>query len=117
MLNSLTLAQTRSEQTCGYATVPLLRAYKNDGGDHFYTTNPLELEQAIRNLGYNSEGDTADVFTSQVPLTIPLYRLYSSGAVDHFYTTDAAERDRAIDNLDALMTRYARDILHEIPAD
>ena len=92
-------SKTRAAETCGYATVPLLRAYSAHATDHFYTTNTGEMETAVASLGYTSEGDAAQVLPSQAPNTVPLYRMYSPGATDHFYTTNAAERNKAISSL------------------
>ena len=88
--------QDRAAQACGSPTVALLRAYSPSATDHFYTTDAVELENAVNNLGYRSEGDAAQVFSSQVSGSVPLYRLYSSVGGDHFYTTSASERDNAI---------------------
>ena len=82
-------------RTCGFPTVPLLRAYSLSQGDHFYTTDAAEMEWAVSTGIYNSEGDAATVLPSQAPLTVPLYRLYSASAGDHLYTTSASERDTA----------------------
>ncbi|KAI0317076.1 hypothetical protein OF83DRAFT_1172313 [Amylostereum chailletii] len=78
--------------------IPFLRGYSSSATDHFYTTNALEMENAVANLGYASEGDAALIFGTQDPtsVTIPLYRIYRSADTDHFYTTDANERANTI---------------------
>lgn len=90
--------QRRTQQTCGFTTVPLLRGYSAKATDHFYTTTPSQMENAILNHSYKSEGDAAFVLPSQAPDTVPLYRLYSATAKDHFYTTSNNERTNAIQN-------------------
>ena len=77
----------------------LLRGLNPNLSDNFYTTNVVEMENAILNGGYNSEGDAAQVLPSQVSNTVPLYRMYSPGARDHFYTTKVTERNNAISSL------------------
>lgn len=52
------------------------------------------MQNAVKNMGYESEGITGYIFIRQEPQTIPLYRLYSARRVDHLYTIDPAERDR-----------------------
>ncbi|PIL23279.1 hypothetical protein GSI_14589 [Ganoderma sinense ZZ0214-1] len=89
----------RTEDTCGFATVPLLRGYSPDATDHFYTTSASEMENAIRNDGYQSEGDAGQVFSTQVTNSVPLYRLWSPSGRDHFYTTSESERDNAASEL------------------
>ena len=89
--------QDRAAQACGSPTVALLRAYSPSATDHFYTTDAVELENAVNNLGYRSEGDAAQVFSSQVSGSVPLYRLYKTNE-DHFYTASATQRDNAINN-------------------
>ncbi|OAQ96731.1 hypothetical protein LLEC1_05667 [Akanthomyces lecanii] len=43
-------------------TVPLYRGYSGAQGDHFYTVNAAEMENAVRKLGYTYEGVAAYVF-------------------------------------------------------
>ncbi|KAG2133702.1 hypothetical protein DEU56DRAFT_973078 [Suillus clintonianus] len=66
--------------------------------DHFYTTNVTEMKNAVTNLGYNSEGDAAYVFTTEEPSTTPLYRMYNPSVFDHFYTTSYSEVQSAAAN-------------------
>ncbi|RDB19060.1 hypothetical protein Hypma_014302 [Hypsizygus marmoreus] len=82
-----------------YQAVPFLRSYNPQVIDHFYTTNGRELRNAVRNLGYNSEGSAGFIYANRQPQTTPLFRLYSSSATDHFYTTDLGERNNAIRSL------------------
>ncbi len=65
-------------------------------GDHFYTTDIAERDNAIVQYGYQSEGIGCYVYASQVSGTTPLYRLLSTRTGDHFYTTDIVERNTAI---------------------
>ncbi|KAF8064068.1 hypothetical protein FPV67DRAFT_1563158 [Lyophyllum atratum] len=76
--------------------LPLLRAWRNDVSDHFYTTDAAEMNNAVSRLGYVAEGTTGYVFSEQQPGTVPLYRLYKQLDTDHFYTTSASERDYAV---------------------
>ncbi|KAK7450103.1 hypothetical protein VKT23_012985 [Stygiomarasmius scandens] len=89
--------EARAAQTCGNPSnaVPFLRAFNPSNGDHFYTTNPTEMANAIRGA-YKLEGTAAQVFTNQELSTIPFFRLFKPGVGDHFYTTSAAERDNAV---------------------
>ncbi|TBU45612.1 hypothetical protein BD309DRAFT_955748 [Dichomitus squalens] len=84
-------------RTCDYPTVPLLRAFDPTLTDHFYTTNTVEMNNAVTQ-GYDQEGNAATVHPDQTPITVPLYRLYSPSITDHFYTTSASERDNAAQN-------------------
>lgn len=79
--------------------VALLRAYQPTYVDHFYTTDVNEMDNAVINLGYDLEGDAAQVFTTQQVSTIPLYRMYNPTVVDHFYTTSYPEVQNAAANL------------------
>ena len=89
----------RRTDDCGYETVPLLRAYNAKITDHFYTSVIQQMENAIDNSGYTSQGDAAQVFPldTQNPNAVPLYRLYKTNE-DHFYTASATQRDNAINN-------------------
>ncbi|OAA58728.1 Glycoside hydrolase, family 25 [Cordyceps fumosorosea ARSEF 2679] len=81
------------------AIVELWRAYSGSAGDHFYTTDYSEYNNAVTRLGYSAEGVAAKIYSYQVPNSIPLYRTWSPGASDHFYTTSAPERDNAVQHL------------------
>ncbi|KZT03610.1 uncharacterized protein LAESUDRAFT_704244 [Laetiporus sulphureus 93-53] len=83
---------------CGEASrsVAFLRGYSPSAEDHFYTTNYLEMENAVNNLGYKPEGDAGRVFSTQVPATIPLYHLWSAGLQDNFYTTSKSEAQNSV---------------------
>jgi NTE family protein len=75
-------------------TVPLYRL-AHPTGDHFYTTDENERQNAIDVIGYADEGIAGYVRRDPSGGTVPLFRLYSAGTGDHFYTTSAAERDSA----------------------
>ena len=49
--------------SCG--SVPLFRMFSPKAGDHFYTTNAAEKNNAITSLGYVDEGIAAYVNPSQ----------------------------------------------------
>ena len=68
-------------------------------GDHFFTTNLAERDNAIQNLGYVSEGLACFVSGNQTAGTLPLHRLFRPATGEHFYTTSDAERNNAIQNL------------------
>ena len=71
-------------------------------GDHFYTTDAAERDNAVNVYGYTNEGtacyvyDTHDHLHHHQPGLTPLYRQFNPNNGDHFYTTDAAERDNAV---------------------
>jgi arylamine N-acetyltransferase len=64
-------------------------------GEHFYTTSEAERDNAVSNLGYQSEGIACYVYASQASGAIPLFRLIAPNG-NHFYTTSEAERQNAI---------------------
>ena len=104
-------------------SVAFLWSYSPSAEDHFYTTNTLEMENAVTHLGYKSEGDAGHVFSlpswgddteadnavdklgytakgtaafiysDQICGSIPFYRMYSPTVTDHFYTTSESERE------------------------
>lgn len=79
---------------------PFYRLYK--GGtikDHFYTTNPIERDNAIT-AGWTYERIEGNISNRAAAGMVPLYRVHFNNGVteDHFYTTDVAERDTAIAN-------------------
>ncbi|KAH6901599.1 hypothetical protein BKA70DRAFT_1568422 [Coprinopsis sp. MPI-PUGE-AT-0042] len=92
---------TIAKRTCGDRkdAVPLLRAYNPIIGDHFYTTNAAERDNAVAVLGYVAEGVTGYLFPKPELHTVPLYRTYHLVLTDHFYTTNAVEKDAAIRQL------------------
>ncbi|KAJ8508941.1 hypothetical protein ONZ45_g8831 [Pleurotus djamor] len=79
-------------------TIPLYRLWSLGAGDHFYTTNNQEAENA-KGLGYVREGIAGWVFPSAVCGSIPLYRTYSPSGTDHFHTTDFNEKNNAVRRL------------------
>ena len=79
--------------TCGYPTVPLLRAWSQAQSDHIYTTNVTEMDAFLANgytAAYILPSDT------QAPTAVPLFRLYNSHSTDHYYTANATDRDRVV---------------------
>ncbi len=75
---------------------PLYRL--RNGGNHFYTVESTERDNALRSLGYVSEGTACSIFlNAQREGTVPFHRLRNGGR--HFYTTNTAERDNAIRSL------------------
>lgn len=75
-------------------TVPLYRL-AHPAGDHFYTTDDGERQNAINAIGYVDEGIAGYVRRNQTGSTVPLFRLFNAASGDHFYTTSAPERDSA----------------------
>jgi hypothetical protein len=72
--------------------VPFFRVYNPGNGDHFYTTNAGERDNAIQAHGYKNEGVACQIYPSQVSGTVSLFRLLNPGNGDHFYTTSESER-------------------------
>lgn len=71
---------------------PLYSAYSEAQNDNFYTTNLLELNQAVSQYGYVDTGIVAYVEKRQQPNTLALMRYYKGPPqTDHFYTTDVDE--------------------------
>src|SRR4051812_12583647 len=68
------------------------RALQPKNGDHFYTADLAEYDNAINSYGYIAEGTAGYIFASPGTGTTPLYRMMLPSSGDHFYTTDAAER-------------------------
>ncbi len=65
-------------------------------GDHFYRTDALERDNALRKLGYRDEGIACHVHTNQRPGACPPYRLFAGARrTNHFYTLSRSERDAA----------------------
>ena len=77
-------------------TAPLLRAFSPGSGDHFYTTDVAERDNAVANVGYVNEGVACQVFPAAGAGTTPLLRAFNPTSGDHFYTTSVAERDNAV---------------------
>ncbi|KAG2134922.1 uncharacterized protein EDB93DRAFT_1092584 [Suillus bovinus] len=71
--------------------VGLLRAYQPTYRDHFYTTDAIEMDQAVNRLGYTREETSGYVFSTPWHSTTPLYRMYNPTVSDHFYTTSYSE--------------------------
>ncbi|KAJ9608389.1 hypothetical protein H2200_007377 [Cladophialophora chaetospira] len=56
--------------------------------DHFYTLDPNG--EFAPSTGYEPQGITGYVHSTQHPGTIPIYRWYNPASTDHFYTADSA---------------------------
>lgn len=71
---------------------PVFRLYNPGNGDHHYTIDPVEKENAGAN-GYIFEGiGWYAPSQNAVPNNaVPVYRYYNSGNGDHFYTTSLPE--------------------------
>lgn len=70
--------------------VALHRLYNSQTGDHLYTTDCREKDDAVRSSGYVYESVAGYVATRQARRTAPLYRLLL-GSGEHFYTSDQNE--------------------------
>jgi hypothetical protein len=79
--------------------IPWYRAQNAKIVDHFYSTQPFEIRNAEKKLGYKDEGVVGLVFQSVQPGTVPFYRLHSAKDANHFYTINVQERDNAIERL------------------
>ncbi len=79
-------------------TVPFYRLFKGATGDHFYTTDKNEADNAVKNFGYAYEGIACYVYSYAANDTTSLYRLYRPSTQHHFYTTSKAEADNAVQN-------------------
>lgn len=79
-------------------TAPLYELYNERILDHFYTTNPVEKDLAIKNSGYFDAGIPCYVYTRQVSKAVcPLYRLWIGRTQsNHFYTLSRSEKDAAV---------------------
>ncbi|KDR79146.1 hypothetical protein GALMADRAFT_208613 [Galerina marginata CBS 339.88] len=70
-------------------TIPFYRVYNPTVVNHFYTTSTAERDDAINNLGYNSEGIAGYVYNNAQCGGLPLYGVWSTNAQNDFYTMDA----------------------------
>lgn len=106
---TVTIAATAAANTAGSATVTVVnldgpensrilrwyRGYNRAADYHFYTTNLLEFNLAVR-AGYVNEstGQTGfAVLDRQVTGGSPVYRLYNLQTGRHYYTLSSGERD------------------------
>jgi len=87
-------------------TVPLHRLFNPTSGDHFYTTDDKERNNAA---GYNSEGDACFVFPNQAAGTVRFHRLFNRRSGDHFYTTSDSERDNVTNLHDSIDSLHRHD--------
>ena len=70
--------------------IPLYRIYNAPGTDHYITTSWTEVEDAVRQDGYEYQGITGYVYgqaQADCAGTIPLYRTFNPAKTDHYYTT------------------------------
>ena len=81
-------------------TSPVYRLYRgyNGQGDHFYTADVNEKNNAVNSGTYTSEGIAFYAYTTQVTGTYPVYRLRAGNSIDHFYTSVQSEENRAVIN-------------------
>ncbi len=75
---------------------PVYELFNPGIGDHFYTMNLSEVEQAVNSMGYSNHGIKYKWSTVSYGTGVPIYRLWHDS--DHFYTTSMAERDNCISN-------------------
>lgn len=75
--------------------LPFYRYFREENGDHFYTTNTDEIGVTRRgetgNHNYTSEWFQCSLLKHQVRNSVPLYRYVSVICGDHFYTTNPYE--------------------------
>lgn len=79
---------TQPDETLDIQLDGMKRLYNPNSGEHFYTSNPAEVNKLV-SVGWKYEG-----IGWQAPerSNTPVYRLYNSNAGDHHYTTDLTER-------------------------
>ena len=97
----IALPETVLANDSGYRpndTVAFYRLYKGATGDHFYTADKAEADNAVKNYGYTYEGIACYVYSFAHDDTTPLYRLYRPSTQHHFYTANKAEADNAVKN-------------------
>lgn len=78
--------------TCSTALPQVQRMYHPKSYAHFYTTNQCEINNLVRNGGWQLVGPAYNA-TYDPAVAIPVYRLYNSRTGRHFWTTHEAERD------------------------
>ena len=67
-------------------TKPLFRLRNDKIKDHFYTSDEVLKNKAVREKGYRFESIIGRVYTQEVEKTVPLHQLYSQKEKNHFYT-------------------------------
>jgi len=89
------LTEVRGDCAGASQTDPLYRGWNSGGGDHFYTPNLTEYNNALK-TGYTAEGIRASVFTTRVAGSVQFIRLWNAALDDHFYTINATEANAAV---------------------
>ena len=78
-------------------TVPLYRFVHPKWGQHFFTLDRAEAQNAVSSYGYNPEGICCYISPSATSETVPLYRLRRTvGTQVHRYVTNEYERARLV---------------------
>src|SRR5215471_2822922 len=67
----------------GANRTPLYRLYRSDIGDHFYTINANERDNAVAHIKYHYEGIAGYVASGPLPGMIPFYRLLATDVSKH----------------------------------
>ena len=70
-------------------TIPMLRLYNPNTGEHFYTGSEEERDMLVE-AGWHYEGVA---WNAPVKVGAPIYRLYNPNSGDHHYTGSEVERD------------------------
>jgi uncharacterized protein DUF5648 len=86
------LAYVFGQQVQG--AVPLYRYMNPKSGDHFFTTNHEEGDNAINSYGYVGENQCCFVSSSKISGTLPLYRVLKGSY--HWYAVGDTARDNLI---------------------
>ncbi|MFW0862443.1 MAG: peptidoglycan DD-metalloendopeptidase family protein [Candidatus Komeilibacteria bacterium] len=73
---------------------PVYELFNPSLGDHFYTMNTSEVNQAESSMGYSNHGAKYKWSTSSYGTGVAIYRLWNGS--DHFYTTSETERDNCV---------------------
>jgi hypothetical protein len=74
---------------------PVYRAYNPNANFHFFTSSPVQLENAVAH-GYSDESagrGNFSVLATPSSEAVPLYRLYNLQRGFHYYTLNAQERN------------------------
>ncbi|TMQ20239.1 MAG: hypothetical protein E6J91_04335 [Deltaproteobacteria bacterium] len=81
-------------------------------GDHFYTADIAERDNAVNQFGYVNEGIACWALPIAPASTqTALFRMFLPHTGDHFYTTSAPERDNAVLHLGYQDEGVACDVL------
>ena len=84
-----------SDSAHDVAVIPMYRAYNPNANFHFFTSSPVQLENAVAH-GYSNESSGSggfSVLADPGAQGVPLYRVYNLQSGFHYYTLNQQERD------------------------